>query len=446
MLLAVALAVLAAPADWVPARWFSSDPKSLELLNDTPINCLLLERGQWSSNLLDAAATRGVATLGVLRPGDSTAEVPSQLNGLVLEGDWVERPSVQAQTIIELAPRSRMRFDSTAPILGTYQAVWPGIQVGDHAKAAPSGSPWIDTNTGFLRFARAASNATIWLGNIPPPKNVIQPERYLQVIADAAILGARWVVALDDDLAGRLTKRSPDALQTWRRIAGELDWFERHKAWRSFQPAGGLALVQDVETGALYSGGVLDMISVKHTPVITIPARKLAGNTMSGAKLAVNVDPSALTPEQTEALRSFTRSGGTLLSGPPDWKFPPMAASQITLGDADVKKLDEIWREMNSMVGRRNLGARLFNVSSMLSNLLRSPDGKDVLLHLVNYSNYPVENVTAHVLGRFKTATLLAPGAPPRKLETYEVEEGESTGIDVERIDVTATILLELAP
>ena len=53
------------------------------------------------------------------------------------------------------------------------------------------------------------------------------------------------------------------------------------------------------------------------------------------------------------------------------------------------------------MIGRRNLGARLFNVSSMLSNMLVSADGKQVVVHLVNYSNYPVEAVTVHLLGEF---------------------------------------------
>ena len=54
------------------------------------------------------------------------------------------------------------------------------------------------------------------------------------------------------------------------------------------------------------------------------------------------------------------------------------------------------------MIGRRNMGVRLFNVSSMLSNYLASPDGKSAIVHLVNYSDYPVENVTMHYLGEFQ--------------------------------------------
>lgn len=80
-----------------------------------------------------------------------------------------------------------------------------------------------------------------------------------------------------------------------------------------------------------------------------------------------------------------------MLSGPATWKFPETKPDRITLSDDDVKTLDEIWKEMNGMTGRRNLGARLFNVSSMLSNLLESADGKTAVLHLANYSGYPVE-------------------------------------------------------
>src|SRR5690606_18277250 len=99
------------------------------------------------------------------------------------------------------------------------------------------------------------------------------------------------------------------------------------------------------------------------------------------------------------------------------------------------------WREVNTMTGRRNLGARLFNVSSMLSNLVTTADGSKTIIHLVNFSGYPVENVTVHMLDKYKSVTLLAPGAEPRKLEIYPVEEG--SGIDVDTVAVLATLVLE---
>jgi len=162
---------------------------------------------------------------------------------------------------------------------------------------------------------------------------------------------------------------------------------------------------------------------------------------MQGAQMAVNVDPESLTQQQRDALRAFTRSGGTLLSGPPGWKFPSLKEGQITLPDEEVKTLDNIWKDLNSMTGRRNLGARLFNVSSMLSNLLSTPDGKQLILHLVNYSDYPVESITVHVLGNYKRARLLTPEGVQKDLEVYPVEEG--TGIDIDQLSVIGTLQID---
>jgi hypothetical protein len=159
--------------------------------------------------------------------------------------------------------------------------------------------------------------------------------------------------------------------------------------------------------------------------------------------MAVNVDPDSLTPQQKEALRAFTRGGGTVLNGPPGWKMPSTSKNGLTVDSEDVEKLDQIWKEMNTMMGRRNLGVRLFNVSSMLSYLQASRDGKLAVLHLVNYSGYPVESVTAHVLGKYKRAWLSTPEGPRKAVETYEVEEGAGTGLDIAVVPSAAIVVLE---
>ncbi len=130
-----------------------------------------------------------------------------------------------------------------------------------------------------------------------------------------------------------------------------------------------------------------------------------------------------------------------MLTGPPGWKFESLRKDDITLGKADLDRLDEIWKELNSLTGRTNLGARLFNVSSMLSNLLEAPDQKQLVLQLVNYTDFPVENITAHVLGTFHTARLYRPKRQPQTLETYAVEDG--TGIDIDNIGALGTVVLE---
>jgi hypothetical protein len=450
-----ALLLFGAAASWVPMRWSAADPASLDVLKGTPVNCLLLEKGAVNGAISTKASQAGIHTLVEIEPGATEQDIRKaaalKVKGIVFEGKYAEgtlEPLRKTATelglaSVDLPPRVQMKLDGTQPIAGTYQGVWPGIQVeeGGVAKAAPSGAPWINTNSGFLRFIRAATTSPVWIGVRPPLKTIITPERYLQAISDAAIVGARWIIALDDDFSGKLISGDEPTRKTWDRMMQLVRYYESHTEWRGMKPAGQLAILQDANSGALLSGGVLDMIAVKHTPVRPVPTRKLEASAMEGTTMAVNVDPSAMTDEQKQALRAWTRSGGTLLSGPATWKFPPPRADQITLSEEDVKMLDEIWKEMNSMTGRKNLGARLFNVSSMLSDYAHSADGSQTVLQLVNYSGFPVENVTVHVLGQFKSATLLAPGADPKKIEVYEVEEG--TGIDIDGVNVAATLMLQ---
>jgi len=152
----------------VPARWRWLETRTLELLSGSPVNCLLID---WSSRqkaeaaaFAEAAAEKGIATLAVIRPGGDPAEpahdvIRAKLTGVVLEGDFAQdsiervKAAVPQAPVIELTMRSRMALGGKDPIIGTYQGVWPGIPVLEDgaAKAGPSGSPWINTNAGFLR-------------------------------------------------------------------------------------------------------------------------------------------------------------------------------------------------------------------------------------------------------------------------------------------------------
>jgi len=453
MLLAVLCpAAELSPADWVPARWPWSDARSLELLDGSPINCLVLET--WSPDFAAAARKRGLVTLASIAASTDDAAraarraLDAGLTGIVLEGEFADgvparvKAAAGSAPVIEITTRSRMALSGDAPILATWQGVWPGIAVqADGAKrAGPSGSAWIDTNTGFLRAVHAWGNAAIWIANRPPAGIVVTGARYVQAAADAAVSGARWVVSLDADFAARLARHEAGATRDFGRINSVLGYFERHPEWRRMRTYGRLAIVQDPAKGGLLSGGILDMIAVKHTPVEPVPPQRLSAEALRDATMAVNVEGDSLTAQQTEILRGFARAGGTLLTAPPGWK-DRNPGDRITLDKTELEHLDEIWREVNSLIGHANLGVRLFNVSSMLSNVLLSADGKTEVVQLVNYADYPVENVTLHVLGDFRRATLTTPEGVEKALELYPVED--AWGVDLDRVSVCATIKLE---
>src|SRR6266849_4286418 len=98
MLFALMVA-LAAPVDWVPARWNWTDPATLDLLRGTPVNCLLVKwnagQARKISTFADRAAERRIATLAIFEPNAAPADAARQamrakLIGIVLEGDFPE--------------------------------------------------------------------------------------------------------------------------------------------------------------------------------------------------------------------------------------------------------------------------------------------------------------------------------------------------------------------
>ena len=131
------------------------------------------------------------------------------------------------------------------------------------------------------------------------------------------------MVAFDDDLAARLAAREEAAMGDWKRIAGLLAYFEQHPEWRAMREDGQLAVVQDPAKGGLLSGGILDMIAVKHTPVRPVPRQQLSAEALAGATMAVNVDAAALTPEQKEILRSSRAAAARCSPDRPAGKTPP---------------------------------------------------------------------------------------------------------------------------
>ncbi|MGD1069188.1 MAG: hypothetical protein ABSB15_03525 [Bryobacteraceae bacterium] len=461
-MLATAALLIAMYPDWVPARWKSGDPKSLDLLAHTPINCLWLERPQWSAALVAEASRLGIATLGVIRREGDPIEAArvlakSGLTGGVIEGNFDDYSRLivggtlakAKMVVLESGPRSRLHLDTDSsgiayvPIVSTSQGMWPGIHVekGGSANAGPTANPWIDTNTGFLRFARASTEAAVWMAVEPPPKTVYPVDRYVQAIGDAAINGGRWVVALDDDLWRRLLAGEPKTLKDWDRIGAALQHFEDHKEWRAATPAGQVAILEGYQA-ARFSGGLFDMLAAKHIPAFPIPYSKLNAAALGATRLAVDPDPADLPKQDAPVLQSFAQSGRVLVEGPPPGPEKPAPNDDDFVFDATDLRADLVWQKVSTALGRQNMGARLFNVASMLSNLLELHGQRQLVLHLVNYSDFPASGITARVIGDYRHARLFRPGEPPVDIETERVEDGTGFAID-ERIVTIATVVLE---
>jgi len=144
-------------------------------------------------------------------------------------------------------------------------------------------------------------------------------------------------------------------------------------------------------------------------------------------------------------LASFAQSGKAVVEGPAPTRkaaqTPPPTDDEFIFDPTD-SRVDTIWQKVSAVVGRQNMGARLFNVSSMLSNIVMLRGQRQLVLHLVNYSDYPTSGITARVPGVYRHARLYRPGEPPVDVETEKVEDGTGFAID-QRIVTIATVVLE---
>ena len=155
----------------------------------------------------------------------------------------------------------------------------------------------------------------------------------------------------------------------------------------------------------------------------------------------LNVDAATLNEQQERLLADFIAHGGKSVDPPPRWKFPPIAAEQIAPTRHQMDLIQPIWEATYFATARKNFGARTFNTSSVIFDLRATPDGKRLLIHLLNYADYAAEDIAVQVLGSWKHARVYRPGLPVKELETYPVKDG--TGVDVDRIAVLGTIEID---
>ena len=455
--LALPSVVLAGVADCIPMRWPSGDPASIQILSGSPVSCLLLERGQWSRSFVEAASRLQIRTLGVVRRSADVQDAVQAARGIgisavVLEGDFeageIDRVS-NTLPIVLLSSRRRMLAPSPAEVIGTTEAVWPGIRIlsnNGSAAAGPSSAPWIDTNSGFVRFIRSLNARTVWIGNLPPEKQVITPERYLMAITDAASVGAHWIVALDDDFQSRLTARESKTMAAWNRICTYLRFFDKQKELTHLLWSSELLVIEDVKDGGLLTGGLLDMVESRHTPFRVSTSSRLTPQDLNSTKIVVDMEGQRI-PEEKRALLTGQANGGpVVISPPPGWQLPAMPGFVLSfdlLAKSDLKELESVWDRISIATGRKNLGVRVFNGAGMLSSIQATPKRERLVVMLVNYTGYPVESVTVYFPDSRKRVQMITPEENPKALKTYALEDQDGSGVEIDKMDRVAILIAE---
>jgi hypothetical protein len=433
---------MAGTTEWIPLRWPGEwqDPLLVELVRQTPIDCLVVSGGERNLKpIIDRARDAGLAV--VAPEGAKQAGVPTV--------PWTER--------------SKVNWSGAAPVVAISDSLWPGIpaRAGGGAGAGPTGVPWVDSNGWFIQLARArAPSKTFWLASDPPPKaQFLRGASYQLAVADAETYGARWVVSLDERLRAGLVARDSQALETWKQLSAALAFFKAQRAWNQYRPLNVMAVISDFAgPNEELAGEVLNLAARRPLPIRILEKSGAVKASFEGLKAIIYPDQQPPGPELLKKLMAFVRSGGLLIAGP-KWpvvegapaagdtyeRFQVRAVGKGRLAAAKEELLDPYLLVMDAhlLLSHRQDPLHFFNAGTTNSYYTASPDGRQALVQIVNYAmrvaGHPISFTTQE---RYRAARMWTLGsATPAALEVQPA--GRGSDVHLPPLSVYAAVELE---
>ncbi len=369
-------------------------PEALDLVRDTPVNCLIVS---WAANRReDSEQQQALAPL-------IAAARPKGLTVLGWIGEGVDEPGAEA------AARAA---GCVGVIREAVKGQWPGVVTGHGtggASAGPTGAPWIDSNGWVARLAAARDpGAPVWIWVDPPEDQELRPESYLVAVADAEAFGGRWVVSLTPSLRSGVAGGAPEAVACWSRIARALSFFDQHSGWRALPSWARLGVLSDFAgDNETLATEVLNLSTRRGLHYRVLLKDRVKPSDFHGLKAILYADAAAPKPELAAALVEFARSGGTLIVGRgaagflPQLPSVPLTNQRYDLSDlgkgrlavshkpADFEDPFLIACDTQLLLSYRNDLIRFWNYGAIAWHYTSSPDGRDGVLHVVNYAGRP---------------------------------------------------------
>ena len=460
------------------AQWY--DPATLNLLDGTPINCLLLTFSAGAASEVEkqqqllvkeyakAAKSRGIAVLGLVYPGADPSAVASasddaQLAGLVLDSGFPDEAGFARQLVA--AFRSRNSASVVIPIardpaavrtsgdpLLAVEGVRPDARdLADMGiRAGPSAQPWIDSNIWLVRSFRLDRGwRPVWVNQVP---NSSSQGDYARCVADAAVAGGRWIIALDDDLRVRLLQKDASALATWRNVGTYLKFAEDHAEWRTFEPYGNVAFILDTASANEdYTNEYLNLVARRQVPYRLVERSRLTAASLAGFRAALAVDLAALSDGERKVLGDFAEGGGLVVAGPSwgdapennDYVEIPAGKGRVVVYREKPPDPEMVARDLLDLLGPEEMGLTAFNVPSVLTYVSTDGSRSRALIQLLNYATTPFDSkITLRLNGTFKTARMHTPESAPVDLGV-RVMSGGRTEITVPKLAIWGAVLLE---
>ena len=494
---ALGVSALAVPEAWVPVRWTGGplelawrtraktlpadpvvrdalarwyEPATLNLLEDSPANCLLVtwsapadatveaEQQQLVKVYTEGAHKRGLAVLGLVYAAGDPSRIAADaaraaLDGLVLEGEFAPefsaalRKAAGSMLIIEISKDAAEWRWKSAPIIAVAGVAPGGRNLSELGiRGAPSSQPWIESNIWLVRsFDIAPPSRPVWISSqIETPSAV----DYARAVADAAAAGGRWIVTLDDALRTKLRARDASALETWHRVSSYMKFAEGHAAWRALGPYGNVGILLDpASTKPELTDEYLKLATRRQVPYHLVERSGLNAAAVAKFRAIVATELDPPSAAERKLLHEFAENGGLVIAGPswggapntePFAEIPASKGSVVVYKDPDP---EAVARDLKELLSDDDLGVVPFNVPSIITFASGGGPGQPLLVQLVNYFDHPVEAITLRVAGKFRSARLETPEGAAVDLPLRDAEG--RTEVTIPKLLLWGTVSME---
>jgi hypothetical protein len=284
--------------------------------------------------------------------------------------------------------------------------------------------------------------------NPPAQGNVVRGPSYSSAVLDAESWGGRWVLSLDDNLRSGLLKGDAAARQTLGDISSVLRFYEKHREWKTYRPAGVVGVISDFAGENFDMSGEILKLSLRRG-LLSRPLWKsrLTAQSFTGLKGLVYADTQAPAADLRKRMLAFVEQGGFLATGP-NWgpegksagahaRFDVRALGKGRLAVAKEALVDpyQVAVDIQGIFSRANDLVRMFNGASAGGvNYTISPDGKKALVQVLNYSGGGrggPANVSLWMRRSYRSARLWSvAGTEPAPLKAVSADGGYEYHID----------------
>jgi len=401
------------------------------------------------SSLLIPAANPEAVREAINRGYNVYVEVEAaQLAGFAPTSERIAGVVVNGAVSEEQLAQVRERLSSPGlRVLGQEErGKWPHIRLNWVTKrndvlqvSSRTAQPWIENNAALLRIAHAGTPATTPLLRYPwRPITLADAdegpalENYLVAIAETGSFGGDLVLPLHEGFQKALLFGRPAARAGWNEIRRYLEFY----AWNLPRQYRAMANVGVVAGEPMTHFEILNLLLRHNLSAEVIAPGSLPGRDFASFQLLIVLDQPG--GEQLQSLSEFAQKGGTVVLANTKGPFPwhggtPLSRTEqqvsYRVGDGRVVEVlgpivdpNVFALEMRQLLGPDKRLVDIWNGITVLAAPYQEPDGKSVLVSILNYAHEPLP-VQLRVRGTFSLVHYETPGQEPVLLP-YQHREG----------------------